>query len=157
MKIAPFGSAGALAGYFQKNALSAGYEVTALVRSPEKLCGQPNLNLVKGDVKDISEVQSVIDHADLLVNCLGDVKGVLIMGNVAEAILQVAAAQLKPLKCPFVSSMGCVGASWIVKQMLQLIGGRSSFADYEFADKRISQEAKVLYVLIRPAALKDKT
>ena len=49
------------------------------------------------------------------------------------------------------------GASWIVKQMLQLIGGRSSFADYEFADKRISQEAKVMYVLIRPAALKDKT
>jgi hypothetical protein len=40
--------------------------------------------------------------------------------------------------------------------MLQMIGGRSSFVDYERADARISREEKVPYVLVRPAALKEK-
>ena len=40
--------------------------------------------------------------------------------------------------------------------MLQMIGGRASFADYERADARISHETNVPYVLIRPAALKEK-
>ena len=40
--------------------------------------------------------------------------------------------------------------------MLQMIGGRSSFADYERADARISGEGEVPYVLVRPAALKEK-
>jgi len=70
--------------------------------------------------------------------------------------LQASAEQSKPPKCLFVSSIGCGGTSWVVKQMLQLIGGRSSFADYERADARISREEKVPYVLVRPAALKEK-
>ena len=40
--------------------------------------------------------------------------------------------------------------------MLQMIGGRSSFAYYERADARISGEEKVPFVLVRPAALKEK-
>ena len=50
MKIALFGVIGAVGGYFLKKALSAGDEVKALVRSPEKLSRQPNLKLVKDDV-----------------------------------------------------------------------------------------------------------
>jgi len=78
------------------------------------------------------------------------------MEKAADAILQAAAAQPNPPKCLFVSSIGCGGTSWVVKQMLQMIGGRSSFADYERADARISREGEVPYVLVRPAALKEK-
>ncbi len=79
------------------------------------------------------------------------------MEKAADAmILQTAAAQPNPPKCLFVSSIGCGGTSWVVKQMLQMIGGRSSFADYERADARISREGEVPYVLVRPAALKEK-
>ena len=89
--------------------------------------------------------------------CIRDsVKGVLIMEKAAEAILQAAAAEPNPPKCVFVSSIGCGGTSWVVKQMLQMIGGRAGFADYERADARISSEMNVPYVLIRPAALKEK-
>lgn len=156
MKIALFGATGAVGGYFLNKALAAGHEVTALVRSPEKLGEQPKLRAVKGDVTDASDVLAVIDQADVVVSCLGNVKGVLIMERAAEAILQAAVAQPNPPKCLFVSSIGCGGTSWIVKQMLQMIGGRASFADYERADARISQETNVPYVLIRPAALKEK-
>lgn len=156
MKIALFGATGAVGGYFLKKALAAGHDVTALVRSLEKLSGQPGLKLVKGDIADRSGVQSIIDQADVVVSCLGNIKAVLIMEKAAEAILQAAAAQPNPPKCLFVSSIGCGGTSWVVKQMLQLIGGRSSFADYERADKRIAHETKLRYVLVRPAALKEK-
>lgn len=156
MKIALFGATGAVGGYFVNKALAAGHEVTALVRSPEKLAEQPKLRAVKGDVTDASDVRAIIDQADVVVSCLGNVKGVLIMERAAEAILQAAVAQPNPPKCLFVSSIGCGRTSWIVKQMLQMIGGRASFADYERADARISHETNVPYVLIRPAALKEK-
>jgi hypothetical protein len=78
------------------------------------------------------------------------------MEKAAEAILQAAAAQPNPPKCLFVSSIGCGGSSWIVLQLLRLINGRAVFADYERADARIAREANVPYVLIRPAALKEK-
>ena len=157
MRIALFGATGAVGGHFLNKALSAGHEVVALVRTPEKLRENTSLSALKGDVTSPSDVTIPISGADVVVSCLGNVKGVLIMEKAAEAILQASAEQSKPPKCLFVSSIGCGGTSWVVKQMLQLIGGRSSFADYERADSRISLEGKVPYVLVRPAALKEKS
>ena len=156
MKIALFGATGAVGKYFLNKSLAAGYEVIALVRSPEKLDAQPNLRAVKGDVTDAADVQGVVDQADVVVSCLGNVKGVLIMETAAEAILNAAAAQPNPPRCLFVSSIGCGGSSWIVLQLLRLINGRAGFDDYERADARIARETHVPYVLIRPAALKEK-
>jgi putative NADH-flavin reductase len=156
VKIALFGATGAVGNYFVNKSLAAGYEVIALVCSPEKLDAQPNLRAVKGDVTDAADVQGVIDQADVVVSCRGNVKGVLIMEKAAEAILNAAAAQPNPPRCLFVSSIGCGGSSWIVLQLLRLINGRAGFEDYERADARIARETHVPYVLIRPAALKEK-
>ena len=156
MRIALFGATGAVGGHFLNKALAAGHEVAALVRTPEKLTEHTNLSALKGDVTSPSDVAKVILGDDVVVSCLGNVKGVLIMEKAADAILQAAAAQPNPPKCLFVSSIGCGGTSWVIKQMLQMIGGRSSFADYERADARISREGEVPYVLVRPAALKEK-
>ena len=156
MNIALLGATGAVGGHFLNKALAAGYEVKALVRTPEKLRKDASLSALKGDVANPVDVAELIRGTDVVVSCLGNVKGVLIMEKAAEAILQTAAEQSNPPKCLFLSSIGCGGTSWIVKQMLQMIGGRSSFADYERADARISREEKVPYVLVRPAALKEK-
>ena len=156
MRIALFGATGAVGGHFLNKALAAGHEVAALVRTPEKLTEHTNLSALKGDVTSPSDVAKVILGADVVVSCLGNVKGVLIMEKAAEAILQAAAAQPNPPQCLFVSSIGCGGSSWIVLQLLRLINGRAVFADYERADARIAREANVPYVLIRPAALKEK-
>ena len=156
MRIALFGATGAVGGHFLNKVLAAGHEVTALVRTPEKLRENTSLSALKGEVTSPSDVAKPISGADVVVSCLGNVKGVLIMEKAAEAILQASAEQSKPPKCLFVSSIGCGGTSWVVKQMLQLIGGRSSFVDYERADSRISLEGEVPYVLVRPAALKEK-
>lgn len=100
MKIALFGATGAVGNYFLNKSLAAGYEVIALVRSPEKLDALPNLRAVKGDVTDSADVQSVVDQADVVVSCLGNVKGVLIMEKAAQAILNAAAAQPHSTQMP---------------------------------------------------------
>ena len=156
MNIALLGATGAVGGHFLIKALAAGFEVKALVRTPEKLRKDASLSVLKGDVTSPADVAKLISGADVVVSCLGNVKGALIMEKAAEAILQTAAEQSKPPKCLFISSIGCGGTSWIVKCILQMIGGRSSFADYERADDRISREEVVPYVLVRPAALKEK-
>ena len=69
---------------------------------------------------------------------------------------RVLAHYIKTRLALFVSSIGCGGTSWIVLQLLRLINGRAGFDDYERADARIAREANVRYVLIRPAALKEK-
>ncbi len=156
MRIALFGATGAVGGHFLNKALAAGHEVIALVRTPKKLSEHTNLSVLKGDVTSPSDVAKLISVADVVVSCLGNVRGVLIMEKAAKAILDASAKQSKPQKCLFISSVGCGGTSWVVKKMLQLIGRRSSFADYERADACISSEGEVPYVLIRPAALKEK-
>ena len=156
MNIALLGATGAVGGHFLIKALAAGFEVKALVRTPEKLRKDASLSVLKGDVANPVDVAELIRGADVVVSCLGNVKGMLIMEEAAEVILQTVAEQSKPPKCLFISSIGCGGTSWIVKCILQMIGGRSSFADYERADDRISREETVPYVLVRPAALKEK-
>ena len=156
MKITLFGATGGVGGHFLIKSLAKNYEVKALVRKPEKLRENTNLSSHKGDVTNPSDVAKVIVGAEVVVSCLGNVKDVLIMEKATEAILQAATEQSNPPKCLFVSSIGCGGSSWVVKQMLKMIGGRSSFADYERADNRISREKNIPYVLVRPAALKDK-
>lgn len=156
MKIALLSATGAVGGHFLNKALAAGYEVKALVRTLEKLRKNISLSVLKGDITNPMDVAKLISGADVVVSCLGNVKGVLIMEKAAEAILQTTAEQSNPSKCLFLNSIGCGGTSWIVKQMLQIIGRRSSFADYELADARISREEKLPYVLVRPAALKEK-
>jgi putative NADH-flavin reductase len=151
MNIALLGATGAVGGHFLTKALAAGYAVKALVRTPEKLRKDASLSALKGDVANPVDVAELIRGTDVVVSCLGNVKGMLIMEKAAEVILQTAAEQSKPPKCLFISSIGCGGTSWTVKCMLQMIGGRSSFADYERADARISREEVVPYVLVRPA------
>jgi len=73
-----------------------------------------------------------------------------------DNILNAASKQTNTPKCILISSIGCGGTSWIIKQMLMLIGGKASFMDYEKADKRISDEKSVPFVLVRPYTLTDK-
>ena len=156
MKIALFGATGAVGGHFLSKALGTGHDVTALVRSPVKLAERKGLTVIQGEVSDAGDVYAVVSAAEVVVSCLGNVKGVCIMEAAANTILAAAAKCPKPPKCLFVSSIGCGGSSWLIKQVLSVLAGRESFADYDRADTRIAQEARVPYVLVRPYALQEK-
>lgn len=96
MKIALFGATYAVGGYFPHKALASDLEVFALARSPEKLDAHPNLSTIKRDVTNMSDVQFVMDQADMAVSCLGNVQDILIMEKAAWVILHAAAGQGNP-------------------------------------------------------------
>jgi hypothetical protein len=55
-----------------------------------------------------------------------------------------------------ISSIGIGGSSWLVKFLLQKIGGKEGFTDFENAEKRVLQQNNVSFVVIRPAGLTEK-
>lgn len=75
-RIALFGGTGRTGTLFLDRALAAGYEVNALVRSPEKVSQQhDNLNIIKGDMLDPLTVEKTVSGAGVVVSLFGHVKG----------------------------------------------------------------------------------
>lgn len=156
--IAVLGGTGKLGRLFVQLALDAGPAVRALDRNPgrENALEHPNLQTVVGDATKLDDVTALITGTDVVVSCLGNVGDLLIMDKAAETILAAAAAQPRVPRCMFISSVGCGGTSWLIKQVLTLMGSRAGFADYEAADLRIREQSAVPCVLVRPYALTDK-
>lgn len=74
--IALIGATGRTGQLFLEKALSAGYSVKALVRTPEKLkLRHPKLNLIEGSVLNEETVELVVQNADIVVSLFGHVKG----------------------------------------------------------------------------------
>ncbi|MEM1156048.1 MAG: NAD(P)H-binding protein [Pseudomonadota bacterium] len=96
MKVIVFGAAGLLGQWTWKAALEAHHDVTALVRSPEKLdTAHPlfeNLTVIQGDVMDADTVTAASEGRDVAINCTSPAGGnstlalaKSIVGNAAEA------------------------------------------------------------------------
>jgi putative NADH-flavin reductase len=74
--IALFGASGKTGMQFLKLALDKGYKVKALVRTPEKITLQsPNLQIIKGDVLNETDVYKTVQGTEVVVSLFGHVKG----------------------------------------------------------------------------------
>ncbi|MET3657625.1 NAD(P)-dependent oxidoreductase [Sporosarcina psychrophila] len=71
MKIALFGATGRVGGEVLNLALAEGHEVTALVRSPEKLAPHDRLTIIQGDVRDVAAVSTAVAGMDVVFSSLG--------------------------------------------------------------------------------------
>ena len=158
MTITVFGANGNLGSHFVNQALEAGFKIKAFVRNAASFEHSNNskVEVIEGNATSLRDVEIAVTNTDVVVSCLGNPKKVQIMHKSHENILTAASKQTNIPKCILISSIGCGGTSWIVKQMLTLIGGKASFADYEKADKCINEEKSVPFVLVRPYALTDK-
>ena len=73
--IALFGGSGKTGQPFLEKALQAGYRVKALARSPEKISQQSDhLEVIKGDVLQLQDVQRTVQGTDVTVSLFGHVK-----------------------------------------------------------------------------------
>ncbi|WGK69908.1 NAD(P)H-binding protein [Candidatus Haliotispira prima] len=160
--VAVFGASGNVGNHFVNQALEAGLTIKAFVRNPKKysLSENPNVEIIEGNVTNFADVERAVTNADVVISCLGNVKVngnyITIMHTAHDNILKAASKQTTVPRCIFISTIGCGGTSWLVKQMLTLIVGKTTFADYEKADKRIREENTVPFLLVRPYALTDK-
>jgi nucleoside-diphosphate-sugar epimerase len=155
-----FGANGNLGSHFVNQALEAGYKIKAFVRSPEKYAFSENLNVevVQGDAINYGDVEKAVSGVDIVVSCLGNPpkKKIYIMDKAYGNIMLAASNQATPPRCLMISSIGIGGSSWLVKFLLQQIGGKEGFNDFEKAEKRVLEEKNVPFVVIRPAGLTDK-
>ena len=155
-----FGANGKLGTHVVNQALDMGYNVKAFVRTPEKYArtkGQ-DIEVVKGDATNITDVKNAIVGVNVIVSCLGNPpkKGIYIMEKAHSNIMSAASASSTSPRCLMISSIGIGGSSWLVKFLLQKIGGKEGFTDFENAEKRVLEKKDVSFVVIRPAGLTDK-
>lgn len=76
MKIIVFGATGGVGQSVVKQAVENGFEVTAFVRTPEKLqTTHEKLTIIKGDTFNQQEVTAAIAGHDAVVSCLGSSQG----------------------------------------------------------------------------------
>lgn len=78
MKVALFGATGRVGKNILTLLLENNHEVTALVRTPEKLQPHYNLTLIQGDARLFSDVEKTVEGAIAVISALGtDQKTVL--------------------------------------------------------------------------------
>ena len=163
--VAVLGGTGEVGGHVMEVLLSRGHTVRCLARSPEKLTtadrwtafltsGQ--LVAVKGDGTSADSVKELVAGCDAVISALGNVAKALIMektyGNIVAA---VSACFPSPPKLIVITTLGTSGTSWVVKIMLQMIGGRTNWADYEAADALVCNygETSKRAIVLRPTYL----
>ncbi len=155
-----FGANGNLGSHFVYQALEAGYTIKAFVRSPEKfkLSNNPNVRVIQGDATNYRDVERALKGVGIVVSCLGNPpkKKTYIMDKAYQNIMSIVSNQTNPPRCLMISSIGMGGSSWFVKFILQRIGGKEGFNDFEKAEERVLKEKDVPFVVIRPAGLTDK-
>ena len=71
MNIAIFGASGATGTLLTQRCLAAGYNVTALLRTPEKFSLRDKVRIVTGSPFDLVSVRHTIEGADVVLSSLG--------------------------------------------------------------------------------------
>jgi len=113
MNIAIFGASGATGTLLTQRCLAVGYNVTALLRTPEKFPLRDKIQVVRGSPFDLISVRQTIEGADVVLSALG--ANSLKKEDVLEravpqiiAAMQLTASQPKPVRRIIV--LGSAGA-----------------------------------------------
>jgi len=71
MRVAIFGASGATGVLLTERCLAAGYEVTALLRTPERSAFRDRVRVVEGTAFDATAVRRTVEGADVVLSALG--------------------------------------------------------------------------------------
>lgn len=157
MKLIIFGATGKIGRHLVEQALEQGHDVTAFVRTPEKLGGpRENLHVVKGDVLDPVSVRNAIEGQDGVVCALGmplmNKDGLRAKGtkNIIHAMEETGVRRLVCL-----SGLGA-GDSWNLlpfhyRYLLFPLVMRRLYADHEVQESYV-KNSPLEWVIVRPAS-----
>jgi putative NADH-flavin reductase len=71
MRVSIFGASGATGTLLTERCLAVGYEVTTLLRSPEKFSLRDRVRVIQGSVFDADAVRRTVEGADVVLSALG--------------------------------------------------------------------------------------
>lgn len=155
MKIIVFGATGGVGRSVVKQALEQGFEVTAFVRTPDKLkvTGE-KLMVVQGDAFHVEQVAAAIAGHDAVVSCLGSNQGMKKSADLQTMAKNIVAGmqQHGVKRIVYTASAG-------INDELPGIGGKLMMGvlkqvliDHRAAADAI-QEAGLTYTIVRPMGL----
>lgn len=154
-RIIVFGATGGVGRSVVKQALEQGFEVTAFVRTPDKLklTGE-KLTVVQGDAFHVEQVAAAIAGHDAVVSCLGSNQGMKKSDDLRTMAKNIVAGmqQHDVKRIVYTASAG-------INDELPGIGGKLMMGvlkqvliDYRAAVDAI-QEAGLTYTIVRPMGL----
>lgn len=157
MKLIVFGATGGVGQHFVKMAVEAGHEVTAFVRTPDKLQTKEGVQIIQGDAFDATAVANAIVGHDAVVSCLGSSTGMKksneleMMGkNIADGM---EAANVKRLV--YCASAGVdreipgLMGKMVMKMLANPLKDHRAALDYY-------KTKPIVYTIARPMGLKDE-
>ncbi|WP_298040938.1 NAD(P)-dependent oxidoreductase [uncultured Microbacterium sp.] len=157
MRIIVFGATGGVGRQVVRRAREAGHDVTAFVRSPEKVTDREGIRIVQGDAFDADAVAAAIAGQDAAVSCLSSSAPMkpsdeitTMVGNIVDGMRTSGVERIA-----YCASLGVDG------ELTGLIGRgiqwmlRHPLADHRAALDRIDS-AGLDRTIARPSSLNDK-
>jgi putative NADH-flavin reductase len=159
VKLFVLGGTGATGGLFIQEALAVGHEVTAYVRSPQKMAPRPSLSVTGGDVLDPGAMAEAMRGADAVVSMLG-LRSAR-PGGFSESAQRAIVGAMQRTGTSRVLVMSAFGvgesrlkASWLARLMYNA-GGKSIYAD-KAAGEKILTDSGLDWTLAYPVLLTNK-
>ena len=147
MKVVVFGASGGTGCHIVDQALEAGYEVTAFVRSPEKLgIEHCNLTIFQGDVMDAESVERAIAGQDAVLSVLGPTRPPVpdMMATAAENIVAALVLVAELLPIDFEQALEELAIHHLDgRAVLGTVGVRKSIVEPIVADERCPQRIQL--------------
>lgn len=166
VRVGVVGATGQTGKLFCQSAIDKGYQVSIMVRSPEKvpdILGKETASklhiVISGDSRNVEDVSKLASGVDIIVCLVGtppqQPKEKCIMLKTAQALLASTDSRHKIFFC---SSLGMNGSSPFIYNMLSMIAGRPNVEDCDAADKLLMNsigKGGAFVTVMRPAALGD--
>jgi nucleoside-diphosphate-sugar epimerase len=170
-KILLFGATGRTGQLVLVYALSKGYEVTALVRNPEKLTIKSDkLTIIKGLPSNIDDVRKAIIGCHAVVSTLSGLPESDIVtlkkvkpSHIMETTIRNTIACMYESGIKDVVTLSSLGvgnsyayAPWYMRLGIKLTNLKISFADHN-AQELLLQQSNLNWVIVRPVGLNDQS
>lgn len=162
MKIAVIGATGGVGTHVVRQGLSAGHQVTAVVRNPSRLAvdAQPGLDVVTADVMDPDELGQLLSGRDAVISALGPPTAApttVVRDGARSTITAMHASGVRRLLIVSAAAMHTHGddpfTRFVVKPVLGRIL-RHPFADMRAAEALI-RESALDWTIVAPPRLTD--
>jgi putative NADH-flavin reductase len=161
-KLLVLGATGGTGRLIVSQALARGYDVTALVRSPEKASDLKGAKLIVGDARDEKALREALSGQDAVVSALGTpaspFREVTLLSTATRALVRaMKAEQVSRLVC--ITGMGAGDSAehggFLFDKLIFPVLLRNVYADKNRQEDIVGSSA-LDWVLVRPAVLNDK-
>lgn len=156
MRIVVFGATGGVGQHVVRRAAERGHEVTAFVRTPEKLRYREGVTVRHADAFDASAVASAVEGQDAVISCLAPSTGLRKSDELERMAMNVVAG----MRAAGVSRIAYCASLGVDDELEGIVGRgvqwvlRHPLADHRAALRHIS-EADLDLTVARPTMLND--